>query len=459
MEYTLRCADCGHEQTFAFDSFESAEDEGFFYALMEEASEHGWEQIDGGWYCSDCWIVCDRCGEVEPARDSATVDRTETWCSDCVDRFAYECHDCGRYVSDNNVYFAYDGDRVLCSDCYDENYYYCERCDTTVHYSDWNSTYDCCRDCAERISNGRGEYHDSHYRPITHFVHGKAELTYNIEGGHFSDRSDDKRKRLESIRTFGFELEVDEGSNGAPDIDGCIEELRAWDTNGYIRAFEEDGSLSCDGLEIISNPMDKDTFDRYFDVAKFCSIIKSNNYCSHDASNMTSLHMHFNRQSFFGKTTARQTENLEKLYTFFAKNWDSLRKASRRKGNTYWCDMPSLLIPYCPEGSVCRKAWLADRRSAAEYNHSDHHMAINNGNADTVEIRIGRGTLNPVSFSAWVDFMWRVVTNMKHIPLNRADETELWLKGMKPSTLEYLRSRKAFTDVLGEPLVEVEETE
>lgn len=379
----------------------------------------------------DC-SYCDRCNEWTYNVSMHTVyvsgDCQEEWCDSCCDNHAFYCDDCGYYHSshDYSSYYIENSGYYVCEDCYEDNYHYCEECDSNVHNNNWNYNYECCDRCAEE-NHGHDRrvhsYHDSHRKVIHYFKNGQ-QVEYSSD-----------------LKCFGFELEADDGDS-PDDVIGAIEETS---TNELIFNFEHDGSLSCNGFETISYPMDFATF-KAADWETFLKCYSDNGYKSDQAHNSCSLHMHFNRPAFFGNSTRSQENSVAKLYVFFRKYWDDLVKASRRR-NLGWCDLDEHIKHCSPELAVIQRS---AEYCAKNCKCNDHHTAINQGNLNTIEIRLGKGTLNPLSFRAWVDLMYHVMNNIKKIPFARAHEGTLWLKGISPQTKTYLRNRKAFLSILGE---------
>jgi hypothetical protein len=52
-----------------------------------------------------------------------------------------------------------------------------------------------------------------------------------------------------------------------------------------------------------------------------------------------------------------------------------------------------------------------------------------------------RGTLKSSTFFASIDFILTIAKNSKKLSWNKAQNWNEWLKGMKPSTLEYIKSK------------------
>lgn len=387
-------------------------------------------ETDSGWELKDNCFYCEHCDKWHYGSDYYNVradsSHEETWCRDCVDEEAFWCNDCDEYYSTNyrDYYRTRGGDRI-CSRCRENNYCYCEECGEIVWYEDYDGEEECCVYCRDEHRSNRRvrSYHASHHDLIKYFK-GDQEVEYNRD-----------------LKVFGFELEADDGE-GADEVIGEIEELGC---SRLISSFEHDGSLSSSGFETISYPIDIKTFNSA-DWESFLKCYQNHGYKSDQASNSCSLHMHFNRPAFFGYSVRAQENSIAKLYVFFRKYWDDLVKASRRK-YLGWCDLDEDIKDCNPELSIIQER--AEYCSKYKKNNN-HRTAINQGNSSTIEIRLGKGTLNPKSFRAWIDLMYHVVNNIKKVPFARAHEGALWLKGISPATKEYLRKRKAFISIIGE---------
>lgn len=167
---------------------------------------------------------------------------------------------------------------------------------------------------------------------------------------------------------------------------------------GYNHAYcEEDGSLSDDGFEIITQPHSIEEFFKLNWHDAFEYLIE-NGYRAHDAGNC-GLHLHFSRE-WFGDTEAERVQNIAKMVIFYDRNFDTLYKLSRRS-NTEYCsrdysshDFAQSLTDADAENLMDGKKY-GSRYTAVNLTCYDRHK--------TVEFRLGRGTLNYDTFRAWVD--------------------------------------------------------
>lgn len=413
------------------------------YILRSYAKDNGYIIINNKWYdpddedivyvpdretyyLKDDCAYCERCEEWHYGLGyTVYVDSnsTEEWCRECANDHAFRCDHCGNYYSDEDFnYETVRGGDIVCSLCLEDNYYWCEECEQYVYYDDYNTDAGMCDRCYNDRHRRVRCYHDSHGEQISYFSHGE-KVEFNRD-----------------LKVFGFELEVDDGD----DADSVIEEIEELDENRLIRSFEHDGSLSDGGFETISHPMDIHTF-KAANWEDFLQCYKDYDFRSDEARNSCSLHIHFNRTAFFGYSVRSQENAVAKLYVFFRKYWIDLVKASRRR-NLEWCDLDYDIKDCNPELSIVQRQ---AEYCAKHKKSNNHHTAINQGNRDTIEIRLGKGTLNPKSFRAWIDLMYHVMNNIRKIPFARAHEGALWLKGIEPETKEYLRKRKAFLSIIG----------
>lgn len=282
--------------------------------------------------------------------------------------------------------------------------------------------------------------------------------------GVFGGKPDSEKK------AFGFELEVDKNSwsysSNLVKKMNCemarkIESLIGWDN---IR-FATDGSLS-DGFEIITQPHSQDAFwRRQSDWAKMLDLLVEWGYKSHNAGSC-GLHVHLSR-AWFGKTETEQSLAIAKLFAFFYNRWDDIRKASRRSNFSY-CHRNEYAKLENGEWSVgnavlkwreCAKKRHSGAVRVSEGSAWSHGVALNNSNENTVEIRVGRGTLNKASFFSWIDFCLALARNASNVTIADCEQNgsaEKWLKGIRETTARYLWKKGAFKKEISALFPEVE---
>lgn len=365
---------------------------------------------------------------------------------------AYECEGCGTVYlrgvhCEDCECVDIHGDWQLVSDCewhedlrgYSEGYilsrelecewHWCDSCEEYVDSDDWNYEQHCCCDCScDGVILG---YH-AHHRTTPRFF-GKAGskdyigIELEISGNPNSD-----------YPTCRYNQEFAEGLA----YEAGLEEDEIW--------FEEDCSIG-DGFEIISAPHTvEDFFDKTDKWAKMLKACSDAGFKSHDAR-CCGLHVHVNRL-MLGKDEKAQNLAIGKIAKFFDLRWDELVKASRRRSFDF-CEKPRLRGRKAKEGteayrheesSKCEKGDPLNKWVDAAKRVSGHGAALNNGNSATFEFRLGRGTLNPLSFFAWIDLVVNIAKNAKKGDKRLEDDAKEWLSGIKLTTALYLWKRGAF---------------
>lgn len=408
---------------------------------------YGYE-VDDDWYCQDCFFeayaICDGCGDTILKQDAIPVynlrgEIITCVCDDCVDDWReYDHSFCGyaRCVIDGKVYRksdmrnvpyrgeSYNGwdvhEDVWINDGAFEELYYCDRCESYVSEDNWSISRGCCDWCEDDYDNGYiTSYHDHHGR-------------WECYG--------------ESKDLFGIELEVEGDEISRGECSSWLHEHFNTLADNHV-AFEEDGSLSDGGFEIISHPHDWDSFNA-LDWESALEYMRDNGFKSHDTTTC-GLHIHVNRQ-MFGESSDEQYENLAKVCYFYSIAWEFFLKLSRRTQS----QADSWARRYVQDNYSEAKVKV---RNDDETKNCSRYSAINLNNRDTIEFRLGRGTLRYESFRAWIDLHLTIVRNSKNINDPNLRNVSMWLDGAEENTLEYIRYRNAFKLVGGEPLIETKE--
>lgn len=309
---------------------------------------------------------------------------------------------------------------------YFDSMYYCEECDCYVDSEDWDSEWDCCSWCADAhhgIIEGYSESHD--HDPILF--------------GEYEDE--------ETFSGLGFELEVDCGSDTEDNNNYVATNLcsRAGLAYNEMR-FAHDGSLN-HGFECISQPHTvKDFWDKQENWQKMLKYLSSQGYRSHD-TRTCGLHVHVSR-NMFGKSKTTQDTAIAKVYSFFDDNWEDIVKVSRRNRFDY-CSKNRLYDVDYDNVSIGKTTKYDAWKKKSKYERG-HYVALNNANRETFEYRLGRGTLNPWSFFAWIDLVVTITNNSRRITIAKVNTNDLvsWLGGIKESTARYIYKRGAFRDTM-----------
>lgn len=323
--------------------------------------------------------TCSCCGEDFPVSEmTESVDSGNLYCEDCANEELYYCERCGNYTDLPNS--LEDTGRRYCESCFDYikdwEAYRCNHCGKWFRYSEsgnWDR-YDewYCESC---IDDGHGHFRDSSL--IGDYHDFKCDGDINFFGSEH---------RKENIY-MGFELEIDKGDSRKA---GGIAEYIVSNFGDFFHC-EEDGSLDT-GFEIISQPASinyhLDNMENYKYMFKE---ISDNTFRSHDAGTC-GLHIHLDKEYFEDKIDSATA----KMLYIFEKHWDNLCRFSRRKNSQlHWCSR---------YGSSPAKV-VKDRK---HWGSPGRYYAVNLDNYDTIEIRMWRGTLNPITFEATIRFTARL---------------------------------------------------
>lgn len=365
---------------------------------------------DGDEICVDClennYFCCEECGEIWHIDDSISVDDGEKYvCPDCANSEYYQCVDCGHYYS--QVVSLTNGDSI-CSYCFERgDYGYCDNCGESdysenMHYDDGSGCW-YCDDCWEENGGGIIASYHSHDNELEFFGNDKNN----------------------TVPYFGIELEIDKGSSNIE----CAEYTKDQFPDNFIY-FEHDGSLD-DGYENITQPATLlyhyNLKDIYQNVFKYLS---SKGYRSHDTSTC-GLHVHFNRDFF------EENEDLyiTRLLYLTEKFWDNLVKFSRRKLDK--------LQRWANKYDSTPEKVLEDMKGYK----LDRYKAVNLTNADTIEFRLFRGTLNINTFIATLQLCNELVMNARYIKNAEELQNLKWEDLLKTDELktywEQVKNREA----------------
>ncbi len=339
------------------------------YECGEELQGTKYHIGDDNYICEECretyYVYCDDCDELVREEDVITIDNGARYvCERCADNCS-TCDHCGNLFGGEclavETYYM-----TLCRDCYDNHYFRCEDCGE-VAYLDYGETIDgyyYCSSCAEE-----------HRDPIQPYSYKPDPVFYGGTAG------------------YGLELEIDDGEYKREAAAAILEAGR---DHIYIK---EDGSLSHDGIEIVTHPATLEYHVNHFPWNDICRTAESYGYRSHDADTC-GLHIHVSR-SLFGSDQMEQDLTIAKIMLLVDRWYDThLVQFARRDINKMrqWADKPNADIrPEDDEFDAIHKS----KKQAG-----DRYRAINICNRNTVEFRFFRGTLNKDTIIAsiqWVD--------------------------------------------------------
>lgn len=338
------------------------------YGCGEIHDEDDMREVDGDWYCQDCfnedYSICERCDSVVSNDDLVCPDNGGVYCcDDCAEADGhYRCNDCNSWInSRRDGRYNDDEGNTICIRCYENNYGTCYSCEETFHNDDL--TYDedegeyYCDSCNSRQATER---------VIKQYSFKPSKYLY-------------KKLAWENTVYMGIELEV-ECYESADRVEKA-KEVQEWLASKNLQDLvyiKDDGSLD-NGFEIVFHPMTLQYIHKSFPMKAFLEFLKSINLTSHDSGHC-GLHVHLSRK----RMSDRHIYN-GKL--FFYKCQSFLKKLSRRAGKYDYCKFDSQ-IPTHPF-----------EQEAGRYSAFNSCASTN-----TVEVRIFRGTLKYKSFISTLQF-------------------------------------------------------
>lgn len=343
-----------------------------------EDDESIFETSDGKFLCESCltdedYVWCNVCDEHHPSSEIHYVTRRwrgdpEPVCEDCLESNSefYFCSECENWRSSNFLpdHETYNG-RTICNSCYENYYRYCADCGEIYpeDMGDWDDDEDdwYCNEC-----NGKKRYIKSYgYKP---------EPVFKTKHDYFHTDSSIKELLL------GVENEIDKGKNPldtAAKICNSCEDV-------YIK---HDGSLTSDGMEIVTHPC---TLEYHMDELgwdSICKIALESEYKSHDARTC-GLHVHVGRNQLGGEGIDKN-DTIAKIVLLMERHWNAMVRFSRRTARQLsdWAERPNLSINTMGEEEE------ELRRKALHTRHHGRYKAVNLTNYATIEFRIFNGTL------------------------------------------------------------------
>lgn len=252
-------------------------------------------EINGEYYCKDCVVQCENCGEWFLKDDCTYVSYEDGYvCEDCLGEDYVQCRDCGQYFPQSKCTYVDYCDDWVCEDCLSENYETCYECGEYYPYDEMYKTQDghsvcesCCEnyyaycdDCGDLVHLDSAYYDDfgTYCESCWNEKHSSIVKNYHA----FNDWSTYFESNPNESITKGFELEVECDENCADDLSNLLKDFAV---------YEHDSSVH--GFEIITNPFTrqyqashKDMFKKMFEVLK-----------SYDFGTECGLHVHVDKKA------------------------------------------------------------------------------------------------------------------------------------------------------------------
>ena len=295
-----------------------------------------------------------------------------------------ECSYCRRAIEREQQdrhggHMGYTRPREICAACA-ENYDRCVQCDAVehtdnLHYHEHEGPY--CISC-EAYSK-RAVINAASYKP--------APVFYGL--GCVNNK----------IPYYGIELEIDDGE----DRQTAANDIR--DVAGDFLYFKTDGSLSSEGLELVSHPASLEYHMNRAPWGKILKAASANGYKSHN-TDTCGLHIHVDRNAFGFGDQMREVLAVAKAIILIDRFYDNELVNFARRDYGKMCEWASK-----PDADI----YTSDNEETAvdkalRTSQKGRYQAVNLTNRKTIEFRFFRGTLDYTTFIAAIQFLEVLIT-------------------------------------------------
>ena len=346
--------------------------------------------------------VCEHCGRIIGEGEDYTIDGYDRIiCEDCRQSMYY-CGDCDNYYNEEDMVAIFDryGDIIqfVCTDCAETYYNQCPECGR------WyvNSAFDGRGTCACCTPEVILSYHSGN--PDGLKFHGTPE--YSFINGY-----------------IGGELEVTglDDRAAADILEAC---------GGYdFCHFEHDCSV--DGAEIIFQPRTIEAWEAARPAVNSMYDILTEYGCTSEGGN--GFHIHISRTAF-GATNEEQADAIAKFMRLFSD--DNFLRCCQVAGCT--SEDARDWARNCNEYSKEEQKRIAERCGGNRY------IAVNVTNRNTVEVRLGRSTMDFDRFYGWMHFIAAMVRRAETITAKEADDFNEWMYKAPSDVMEYVAGAGVF---------------
>ena len=352
--------------------------------------------------------TCGNCGRFIWDGEDYTVDgHGRIICEDCMQDMYY-CEDCGDYFTEDDMVAIFDryGDIVkfVCANCADTDYNYCPECGRWYIDSAFDDHNGTCVSCAPEIILS---YHSGNPNGLK--FHGNAD--YSFINGY-----------------IGGELEITglDDRAAADILEAC---------GGYdFCHFEHDCSV--DGAEIIFQPRTIESWEAARPAVNSMYDILTEYDCTSEGGN--GFHVHISRTAF-GSTNEEQADAIAKFMRLFSDD-----------NFLYCCQIAGCSSADANDWAKnCNQYTKEEQKRIAERHGGNRYIAVNVTNRNTVEVRLGRSTMDFDRFYGWLHFIAAMVRRSETITAKEADDFNEWMYKAPTDVMEYVRSAGVyFTDPL-----------
>ena len=375
------------------------------------------KELGGGEYlCQHCYeenyFECE-CGSIQRIEDGYWVAGEEKYiCDDCYCNYYTTCRDCGDIVRFEDTYYVEDLDDNICDNCrcYGD-FCYCNGCDSlyTINSLTYHSRSDSyyCDNCYGDFCSSEEELLD---------YHGLKNFEFF------------KLPNQEIPREYiGAEIEVE--PKGCSDIEGV---LRAININNINAVGEEDSSLDCGGVEIVTHP---ETYEYKLEHKEnYRNLFRDLQYINYGNCGHSGLHFHVSRPN---------EDIISRIIVILESFKEEIKKLSRRNGRFSWS---KFLTDYYSEEPI---KYQSSKYLKEEYIKREHdrYLALNLNNSNTIEFRFFNGASNFEEFWGALQF----IHNLMDIAYSNKELNEIQWKDL-------LQGEELIAQAIKQDVFEVEKT-
>lgn len=324
-------------------------------------------KIDDSFFCdSDCayecgFETCTWCGDWHDASYSEIAENGNHYCSmSCANSDdMYRCEDCGDLERSDDMTYVDDRHGFVCSSC-SYSYYYCNYCD------EWHDNDYVCE-------RGRSDEPIANYswKPEPEFKH----LNFQVGAAR-------------TLPYTGYELELDRPEGFDAYENDNAAEMANSTCDGLIYC-KNDCTIS--GFEMVSHPFTYGWFrNNKKEILDLHRELRRLGYRSFNA-NDAGMHVHVSMAAF------KKSTHLLKFMQFFysGENANFIKAISQRSDNSMntWCKI-----------DVGRKYFKEQAKRKRNVGYSSRDVAVNL-TGSTAEVRLFRGTLDPIAFQKNIEFV------------------------------------------------------
>lgn len=298
------------------------------------------------------------------------------------ERGIIQCGNCNEWETADRARTPYNEEELVCRVCLDREYVYSNYYDDYVFRDYAASAFDDCGDRVTIHTDDEDFYYDDdndcyyhhHYERRNHLI--SSYHSTKREGFKYIESDWVKR----NDRYIGVELEVECRESKYDAVERLNDALNGGRVGNKVW-FENDGSLSDSGFEMITNPMGLDSHANFWEWLQDKSLTRA--LRSHDTSTC-GLHIHVSNKNLNDLQLNRMN-----VFINHPDNQMLIKAVARRYATNY--------------------ARIREKQMGKAHYAVDRYDALNLENDETVEFRIFKGTLKHESLMAALEFANAVV--------------------------------------------------